>query len=263
MVADSNFLYLAFIQSFHCPDGNCHWPVYLRFLLMNLSLLISHPLKGSQQAMLVIDEHPLLETAVVITEFDQPIGETPSPIALAEKLAFPQTVPIATEPDVKPHVRDMLRFGGYKPTGRGKPASEYLRQAVEKNKLSPINLPVDICNIVSLHSGLPISVIDVDLASEPLRIRIAPEDSHYVFNQTGQTIKLDGLLCLFDNLGACANAVKDSQRTKTSPQTRRTLSIIWGTQSLPKYCATVAQWYCDVLNEFGTTQFVCPTNKEV
>lgn len=109
MVADSNFLYLAFIQSFHCPDGNCHWPVYLRFLLMNLSLLISHPLKGSQQAMLVIDEHPLLETAVVITEFDQPIGETPSPIALAEKLAFPQTVPIATEPDVKPHVRDMLR----------------------------------------------------------------------------------------------------------------------------------------------------------
>ena len=82
--------------------------------------------------MLAIDEHPLLESAVVITEFDQPIGETPSPVAIVEKLAFPLEVPIASEADVKSHVRDMLRFGGYKPTGRGKPASEYLRQAVEK-----------------------------------------------------------------------------------------------------------------------------------
>ena len=206
--------------------------------------------------MLAIDEHPLLETAVVITEFDQPIGETPSPVEIVEKLAFPLEVPIASEADVKSHVRDMLRFGGYKPTGRGKPASEYLRQAVEKSRLSGINLPVDICNVVSLHSGLPISVIDLDLVSEPLTIRIAPEDTNYVFNQTGQTIKLDGLLCLFDDQGACANAVKDSQRTKTSSETKRTLSIIWGTQSLPGYTSTVSQWYCKLLNDFGTTQFV-------
>ncbi|MCP4779034.1 MAG: hypothetical protein GY880_32870, partial [Planctomycetaceae bacterium] len=137
-----------------------------------------------------------------------------------------------------------------------KPASEYLRQAVEKSRLSGINLPVDICNVVSLHSGLPISVIDLDLVSEPLTIRIAPEDTNYVFNQTGQTIKLDGLLCLFDDQGACANAVKDSQRTKTSSKTKRTLSIIWGTQSLPGYTSTVSQWYCKLLNDFGTTQFV-------
>ena len=206
--------------------------------------------------MLVIDEHPLLETAIVVTEFKQTIGETPSPIALAEKLAFPQTVPFSAAPDVKPHVRDMLRLGGYKPTGRGKPASEYLRQAVEKNTLSPINLSVDICNVVSLHSGLPISVIDLDLASEPFGIRIAPEDSTYIFNQAGQTIKLNGLLCLFDRAGACANAVKDSQRTKTSPQTKRTLSVIWGTQSLTGYCSAVSQWYCELLSEFGTTRFV-------
>lgn len=206
--------------------------------------------------MLAIDEHPLLEAAVVVTKFDQSIGETPSPVGLVEKLTLPQTAPIATEPEVKSHVRNMLRFGGYKPTGRGKPSSEYLRQAVAKSKLGPINLPVDICNIVSLLSGLPISVIDLDLVSEPLKIRIAPEDSHYVFNQAGQTIKLDGLLCLFDNLGACANAVKDSQRTKTSPETKKTLSIIWGTQSLPGYCSNVSRWYCDLLNEFATTQVV-------
>ena len=206
--------------------------------------------------MLAIDEHPLLEAAVVVTKFDQSIGETPSPVGLVEKLTLPQTAPIATEPEVKSHVRNMLRLGGYKPTGRGKPASEYLRQAVANSKLGHINLPVDVCNIVSLHSGLPISVIDLELVSEPLRIRIAPEDSHYVFNQAGQTIKLDGLLCLFDNLGACASAVKDSQRTKTFPETKKTLSIIWGTQSLPGYCSKVSRWYCDLLNEFGTTQIV-------
>ena len=206
--------------------------------------------------MLAIDEHPLLEAAVVVTKFDQAIGETPSPLRLVEKLTLPQIAPITTQPEVKSHVRDMLRFGGYKPTGRGKPASEYLRQAVAKNKLGPINLAVDICNIVSLHSGLPISVIDLELVSEPLRIRIAPEDSHYVFNKAGQTIKLDGLLCLFDSLGPCANAVKDSQRTKTFPETKKTLSIIWSTRSLPGYCSKVSRWYSDLLNEFGTTQVV-------
>jgi len=206
--------------------------------------------------MLSIDPHPLLETSVVITEFDQAIGETPTPIEIVEKLTFPLDVPVAMETDVKSHVRDMLRFGGYKPTGRGKPASEYLRQAVEKDRLSSINIPVDICNVVSLHSGLPISVIDLELASPPLKIGIAPENSQYVFNQTGQTIKLDGLLCLFDENGPCANAVKDSQRTKTSSKTNKTLSIIWGTHSLPGYTTTVVQWYLKLLSEFGTTQSV-------
>jgi hypothetical protein len=40
-----------------------------------------------------------------------------------------------------------------------------------------------------------------------------PERSTYVFNQSGQTIDVAGLLCLFDSDGPCGNAVKDSQRT--------------------------------------------------
>ena len=183
--------------------------------------------------MLQIEDHPLLDAFALVTEFSQPIGqlETPSSVLESLRLESPElSVPSGLDysDEIKSVVRDLLRHGGYKPTGRGKPASEYLRQAVGKQTLSAINLPVDVCNVVSLHSGLPISVVDLDRVEEPesLRIGIAPPGSDYVFNATGQTIKLDGLLCLFDAAGPCANGVKDSQRTKTSEQTTRTLSIL-------------------------------------
>src|SRR6185503_4009822 len=137
-------------------------------------------------------------------------------------------------------VRDLLRQHGYKPTGRGKPASEFLVGAASDAPLARINLAVDACNGVSLHSGLPISVVDLDRAREPLSIRVAEAGASYVFNASGQTIDLEGLLCLFDAEGPCANAVKDAQRTKTHGGTRRTLSIVWGTNALPGRAAQVA-----------------------
>ena len=112
-------------------------------------------------------------------------------------------------------VRDMLRHGGYKPTGRGKPASEYLLKLADKGLMS-INLAVDACNVVSLHSGLPISVVDLDRTEGALRIAVVEGDQRYVFNASGQEIRLEGLLCLHDENGPCANAVKDSERTKNT-----------------------------------------------
>jgi DNA/RNA-binding domain of Phe-tRNA-synthetase-like protein len=97
---------------------------------------------------------------------------------------------------VRVAVRDLLRHGGYSPTGRGKPASEYLVRAASEGALRSINLAVDACNAVSLHSGFPISVVDLARAREPFRIGIAPPGASYVFNASGQTIDLAGLLCL-------------------------------------------------------------------
>jgi len=206
--------------------------------------------------MLEIDDHPLLDAVAFVTEYSQPIGEleTPEAVIGSLRLETPElAVPVELTyfDEVKPKVRDLLRQGGYKPTGRGKPASEYLRQAVEKQTLSPINLPVDVCNVVSLQSGLPISVVDLDRVERPLRLSIAPEQTDYVFNATGQTIKLDGLLCLFDRAGPCANGVKDSQRTKTSEQTTRTISIVWGTSDLPGRTAIAVRWYREILANIG------------
>jgi DNA/RNA-binding domain of Phe-tRNA-synthetase-like protein len=59
-------------------------------------------------------------------------------------------------------------------------------------------------------------------------VATSPEGATYVFNQGGQTIDLGGLVCLCDEVGPCANAVKDAQRTKTRPETTRVLAVVWG-----------------------------------
>src|SRR5205823_8197773 len=160
---------------------------------------------------------------------------------------------------VREAVRALLRQGGFKPTGRSKPAAEYLIKAVGNKLLSYINLAVDACNIVSLHSGLPISVVDLDRARPPFRVGLAPAGASFIFNASGQTIDLGGLICMFDAEGPCANAVKDAQRTKTSPETTRTLSVIWGTRALPDRAQRCEKWYRELLEQHGAATSGCHT----
>ena len=201
--------------------------------------------------MLAIDPHPLLRAAAFTTTFPAPLGELSTPPEIVAQLRLDAPAPLARDEAVRGAVRDLLRHGGYKPTGRGKPASEYLVRAAEEGALGAINLAVDVCNAVSLHSGLPISVIDLDRARAPVRIGIAPAAASYVFNASGQEIDLSGLLCLYDADGPCANAVRDSQRTKTHPGTRSTLSVIWGCAGHEPRLAAAERWYRQALEGAG------------
>jgi DNA/RNA-binding domain of Phe-tRNA-synthetase-like protein len=203
--------------------------------------------------MLTLDPHPLLDLRAFVTTFPRPLGEMPSPPEVTALLAEGAAAPLSSDDAVREAVRALLRHGGFKPTGRSKPASEYLLKAVREGLLSPINLAVDVCNVVSFHSGLPISVVDLDRAREPLRVGVAPPGASYVFNASGQTIDLGGLLCLFDADGPCGNAVKDAQRTKTGPDTRRTLSLVWGTTALPGRAEKTMAWYRELLEKHGAT----------
>ncbi len=106
---------------------------------------------------------------------------------------------------------------------------------------------------MSLHSGLPISVVDLDRATAPFRIGIAPEGTSYVFNASGQEIDVGGLLCLFDAEGPCANAVRDAQRTKTRAETRSTLSVVWGCAGFEERLAIADRWYRELLGALGAT----------
>jgi DNA/RNA-binding domain of Phe-tRNA-synthetase-like protein len=207
--------------------------------------------------MLTIDPHPLLEAAAFVTVFPRPLGEL-SPgdevTALLAKGSIEAGIaPMSADDAVRAAVRDLLRHGGYKPTGRGKPSAEYLVRAVGEGALGAINLAVDACNAVSLHSGLPISVVDLDRAKPPLSIAVAPAGARYVFNASGQDIDLGGLLCLCDADGPTANAVKDAQRTKTHAGTVRTLSVIWGTRALAGRAAQAEAWYRRLLEAAGAT----------
>lgn len=207
---------------------------------------------------LTVDEHPLLCLFAFETTFAQPLVQLPSPDWLRSTLAENAPAPVTRSEAIRGDVRDLLRHGGHKPTGRGKPASEYLVKAAAAGMRS-INVAVDACNVVSLHSGLPISVVDADRLRPPLGVGIADAGKSYVFNPAGQEISLTGLLCLHDADGPCANAVKDSQRTKTHDDTVRTLSLVWGVNRHEAHCQRAAQWYRDLLARAGaaTHDVVC------
>jgi DNA/RNA-binding domain of Phe-tRNA-synthetase-like protein len=192
-----------------------------------------------------------LYAGAFMTRFPRPLGEIASPAALTRYLAADAAAPLEREEAVRRAVRDMLRAGGYRPTGRGKPAAEYLVRAAAEGGLPSINAAVDACNVVSLHSGLPISVIDLDRAAPPFRIAVARAADRYVFNRAGQEIELAGLPCVFDASGPCANAVKDSQRTKTDETTTVTLSVLWGPRSHATRVEQAERWYRELLQELG------------
>jgi DNA/RNA-binding domain of Phe-tRNA-synthetase-like protein len=202
---------------------------------------------------LTIDAHPLLQAGVFTTTFPATLAEMPEAEWLVDLLRLDAEAPLLRSEQVRATVRDLLRHGGYKPTGRGKPASEYLVRAASEQALASINLAVDACNAVSLHSGLPISVVDLDRATPPFRIGLGAPGEEYVFNAAGQSIRLDGLLLLRDAEGPCANGVKDAQRTKTGPQTRRTLSVVWGSSALGDRNQRSLAWYRELLERAGAS----------
>ena len=139
-------------------------------------------------------------------------------------------------------VRDILRNGSYRPTGRGKPASEYLvRRARDADGASGpqeafprINGPVDCCNFISLRYLLPISMWDLDRAeSNYFVFRLGTVGESYIFNDAGQSIVLEDLIVGSRSSGAddpgepIVNPVKDSMATKTNASTTRVASIIY------------------------------------
>ncbi len=212
--------------------------------------------------MLTFAPHPLLLSAAFITEFPEALGDRPSPAPLLALHRVSEESGAGTATEGAPHldeptretlrqdVRNVLRHGGHKPTGRGKPSCEYLVRARGEGKIPSINLAVDTCNAVSVHSGLPISVIDLDRATAPFEVRVAGDES-YVFNASGQEISLKGLLCLCDATGPIANAVKDCHRTKTSPETTRTLTVIWGPSLHEQHVQATQAWYRALLEEYA------------
>ncbi len=195
----------------------------------------------------------MLHARAFTTRFPMPLRELGSPDWLAALLREGADLALERDEDLRVAIRDLLRQGGYRPTGRGKPSSEYLVRAASAGELAPINAAVDTCNAISLASGIPISVVDSELASPPLRIALGEPDASYVFNSAGQAIELAGLLCLYDLGGPCANAVKDSQRTKTRVETRSTLSVLWGTQLFRPRTDRALEVYRELLARLGAT----------
>ena len=128
--------------------------------------------------------------------------------------------------------RDMMRIGTYKPTGRGKPASEYLLRAASDNSFPRINTAADINNYISLSYLVPISLWDTDkVAADSWIFRPGMEGEQFVFNPSGQSIDLKDLISGFAVSNGketpIVSPVKDCQQTKTDNDTRNIAAAVY------------------------------------
>jgi len=133
-------------------------------------------------------------------------------------------------------VRQLLRAGGFKPSGRNKPAQEYLlRTAGEAGQWPVILNAVDVLNAISLRSGLPISLLACQRAGTTLVIRYGQPGEKFVFNQAGQELDLEGLItvCRGDPHQSIpvGTPVKDSQLAKVVPGDRHVVACIFAPRS--------------------------------
>jgi DNA/RNA-binding domain of Phe-tRNA-synthetase-like protein len=171
--------------------------------------------------------------------------------ALDELLAALSKTGISAETDARRKAsRDVLRNGRYKPTGRGKPANEYLLRAIE-SEFPRINGPVDANNIVSLKWMVPISVWDLELAGhQSHEIRLGRADESYVFNPSGQSLELEDLVCgaAGEPSHPIVTPIKDGMATKIHAGTKELAAAIYyplsfgGQSELETITSELASW---------------------
>ncbi|MBN1525257.1 MAG: hypothetical protein JW904_12280 [Spirochaetales bacterium] len=152
---------------------------------------------------------------------------------LARLLQLRKTAPLsAGEEAVRLQCRDFLRNGIYKPTGRGKPSSEYLLRTAAEGNFPRINYPVDVNNFISLSAMAPVSLWDMQRAKAgEFVFRLGKEREEYVFNSAGQLLSLHDLVtgCAVSDTESCpiVTPVKDSMAAKIQESTQCIAACIY------------------------------------
>lgn len=177
---------------------------------------------------------PELALGLVVVEGLE-VGPAPAALvaALEQQLAVRRERPLSADEERRRSAcRDMLRRGRYKPTGRGKPASEYLLRAARDGQFPRVSGPVDALNLVSLAHLVPISLWDLDRAeTDAFEVRPGRPEEQYVFNTAGQLLGLGDLVCGCGLRGERSlpmfSPVKDSLATKIQADTRRAAACVF------------------------------------
>ncbi|MEL7368496.1 MAG: phenylalanine--tRNA ligase beta subunit-related protein [Myxococcota bacterium] len=179
---------------------------------------------------------------------------SPEPLTAAINDAIDEAKRRTGEEEFTQPVRNVLRYGRYKPTGRGKPASEYLLKAARSDKFPSINNLVDLNNLVSLRSLLPISLVDLTRAdTDQFTVRRGREGEAYVFNSADQTIGLTDLLLVArgPNDEPCANPVKDSMATKLDAKATEVMAVLYGPPLMSALLEVAVAQFAQGLTDWG------------
>ena len=156
-------------------------------------------------------------------------------VAEAEAVSAPLLSPAYELPEAtRKAVRGALKVGGFSPTGRSKPASEYLLGDLrERGSFNHISGPVDVNNVVSLETMLPISLLDGDKVGSAATIRIGAEGEGYIFNPSGQWLDVKRCIVVCGADGSpLGTPVKDSMAGKVFDACTHFLGVLYGASEL-------------------------------
>lgn len=158
--------------------------------------------------------------------------------------------------ELKEQVRALLRKGGFKPSGRNKPASEYLSQSCREERFPIISNLVDINNYLSLLSGLPITLLDLASTGPRILVRFGQTGEKFVFNSAGQEIDLKGLItvCKADPPPGIplGTPVKDSMAGKIKDNTTAVLGVIYAPKEFARASLeSLLSQFQSLLSQYG------------
>lgn len=185
----------------------------------------------------------------------------PSPVALLaemnqreleiQELPFPRGVLESLQVE---SVRKAYRALGKDPARYRGSAEALLRRLVAGKGFPQINTVVDVINLVSVESRLPVGLYDVAHISGPVVFRAGLAGETY--KGIGKyDLNLEGLPVFADDAGPHGSATSDSERTMVTPQTTGILAIVVsfaGPEGLDRWPRRMS----DLLGEYASAQNV-------
>jgi DNA/RNA-binding domain of Phe-tRNA-synthetase-like protein len=160
-------------------------------------------------------------------------AETPaSPAALVEELnrasqnilAMPEPRAVLESPQILA-TRAAYKALGKDPARYRGSAEALLRRVISSKGLPQINAVVDIINLVSVESRLPIGLYDLAHVSGDIVFRAGRAGETY--KGIGKyDLNLEGLPVFCDALGPHGSPTSDSERTMVTSETKQVLAII-------------------------------------
>jgi len=143
--------------------------------------------------------------------------------------------------------RKALKALGTDPSRYRVSSERLLRRIVKGDGLPEVNLIVDLVNVWSAASGLPIGLYDSDrLEGSSLSFGAGKAGEHYL-TLAGSELETQGKPVLRDALAPCGSPLTDSERTATHPGTTRCLAVIFGP---PLYDAEEFNRHFDLLSDW-------------
>jgi DNA/RNA-binding domain of Phe-tRNA-synthetase-like protein len=166
-----------------------------------------------------------LALGLVVLEDVRPRAGAPSGAALtATAAALVARMPASGAHDA---ARRLYKAFGIDPT-RYRPSSEQLARRIARGDPFPsVNPLVDAVNLCQLEERLPYGLYDLDAVEGAVVAREGRAGESYAGIRKGE-VALEGKPALFDARGPFGNPTSDSDRTKTSPATRRALAVVFG-----------------------------------